>query len=109
MKLAARSLLVLLGFGTAVARAQIPFPNPLKHVVVIVQENRTPDNLFHGLLSWPGINPRNYEIATSGVSSMGQAITLTPVPLGNSYDLSHAHSAFVKMYHGGKMDGADKV
>lgn len=82
-----------------------PAPNPLsqkvQHVVVIFQENRTPDNLFHGL---PGA-----DIADSGVNSKGRIIPLTPVPLATDYDLSHTHDAFVKTYDGGKMDGADKI
>jgi phospholipase C len=72
-----------------------------QHVVVIVQENRTPDNLFHGL---PGA-----DIANSGINSAGQTITLGPTSLVTNYDLNHSHSAFVNMYDGGKMDGADKV
>jgi phospholipase C len=70
-------------------------------VVVIVQENRTPDNLFHGL---PGA-----DIANTGVNSQGQVITLAPVHLSNGYDLDHSHKAFVQMYDNGKMDGADKI
>jgi phospholipase C len=72
-----------------------------KHVVVIFQENRTPDNLFHGF--------PNADIADSGINSAGQTIQLTPIALANDYDLRHAHSAFVQMYDGGKMDGADKI
>jgi phospholipase C len=109
MKLAAQSLLVVLCFETILAHAQVPYPNPLKHVVVVVQENRTPDNLFHGLLTWPGINPRNYNIATVGVNSRSQVIRLVPVPLGSGYDLDHSNTAFLAMYDGGKMDGADKI
>ena len=45
MKLAARSLLAV-WFATVPAHAQIA---NFTHVVVIVQENRTPDNLFQGL------------------------------------------------------------
>lgn len=77
------------------------FSDKFKHVVVIFQENRTPDNLFHG---FPGA-----DIADSGVNSSGQVIPLTPIALANDYDLSHAHSAFVDMYDSGKMDGADKI
>jgi phospholipase C len=109
MKLAAQRLLVLFWFGTMVAHAQVPYPNPFKHVVVVVQENRSPDNLLHGLLTWPGINPKNYAIATVGLNSKGQVIPLTRVPLGSSYDLDHSHAAFLAMYDGGKMDGADKI
>ena len=49
------------------------FSQKFKHVVVIFQENRTPDNLFHGL---PGA-----DIADSGVNSSGQMIPLTPIAL----------------------------
>jgi len=78
-----------------------PPGSKIQHIVVIFQENRTPDNLFHGL--------PNADIANSGTNSAGQTITLTSVALANDYDLSHAHSAFVAMYDGGKMDGADKI
>ena len=76
-----------------------------QHVVVIVQENRNPDNLF-------GSNPSfeaGVDIATSGINSKGQQIPLGPVPLASCYDLGHVHSLFLKQYDGGKMDGADKV
>ena len=91
------------GSGTTVTPPPPPSPfgQKIQHVVVIFQENRTPDNLFHGL--------PNADIATSGVNSLGQTITLQPITLANNYDLSHAHTAFVKMYDGGKMDGADLV
>ncbi|HEV2488854.1 MAG TPA: alkaline phosphatase family protein [Candidatus Acidoferrales bacterium] len=81
-----------------------PPPPPsqkIKHVVVIFQENRTPDNLFHGLLG--------ADIADAGINSSGQTIALAPEPLANDYDLAHTHQAFVEMYDGGKMDGADKI
>ena len=104
-----RHLAVAALLGTVSAQAQIPYPNPFRHVVVIIQENRTPDNLFQGLLTWPGIRPGNYDIATKGINSTGKVIPLAPEPLGVPYDLSHAHAAFVAMYNGGKMDGADKI
>jgi phospholipase C len=77
------------------------FSQRFKHVVVIFQENRTPDNLFHGF--------PNADIADTGVNSSGDEIQLAPITLANDYDLSHAHNAFVSMYDGGKMDGADKI
>jgi phospholipase C len=78
-----------------------PDRHRIENVVVIFQENRTPDNLFHGL--------PNADIANAGQNSKGQQITLQPVPLANNYDLSHAHSAFLNMYDNGNMDGADRV
>lgn len=83
----------------------------IQHVVIIFQENRTPDNLFQD----PVLISRGADIASSGVNSQGQTIALTPIDLGTTgsspqnYDLSHAHSAFVSMYDGGKMDGADLI
>jgi phospholipase C len=77
----------------------------IRHVVVIFQENRTPDNLFHD----PVLIAKGADIASSGVNSSGQTITLTATSLGIDYDLSHTHSAFLEIYDNGKMDGADRV
>ncbi len=83
----------------------------IEHVVVIFQENRTPDNLFQD----PVLISRGADIRSSGLDSAGQTVPLTPTDLGTigsdplTYDLSHTHSAFAKMYDGGKMDGADKI
>lgn len=77
----------------------------IEHVVIIFQENRTPDNLFHD----QNLINAGADIASTGVNSSGQTITLQPTSLGVDYDLSHAHAAFVNMYDGGKMDGADKI
>src|SRR5438105_7612199 len=73
----------------------------IEHVVVIFQENRTPDNLFHGL--------PNGDIANSGKNSQGQTVPLTPISLVSNYDLNHTHAGFRSMWDGGKMDGADKT
>jgi phospholipase C len=95
-------LLALVGCGGAGPIAPPPPPaQKIQHIVILFQENRTPDNLFHGL--------PNADIANSGVNSLGQTIPLTPIPLANDYDLSHAHPAFLAMYDGGKMDGANKI
>lgn len=83
----------------------------IQHIVIIFQENRTPDNLFQD----PVLISRGADIASSGVNSLGQTIPLAPIDLGTTgsnpqnYDLSHAHAAFVKMYDGGKMDGANLI
>jgi phospholipase C len=102
MKVAAVLTLALpLWLISANAQAPRHDHHRIDNVVVIFQENRTPDNLFHGL--------PNADIANTGTNSQGQEITLQPGPLANNYDLSHAHSAFVNMYDNGRMDGADKV
>ena len=83
----------------------------IQHIVVIFQENRTPDNLFQD----PALVKRGADIVSSGLNSSGKTIPLSPIDLGTSgsnpqnYDLSHANAAFVAMYDGGKMDGANLI
>jgi phospholipase C len=87
--------------NTLLTVGAVTFSQVFQHVIVIFQENRTPDNLFHGL--------PNADIVNSGVNSLGNVIPLTVVPLSINYDNDHSHAAFLAMYDGGKMDGADKV
>ena len=87
-----------------------PFPNPygdskIQHVIIVFQENRTPDNLFHD----PVLIAAGADIATKGVNSSGQTVSLKPGSLGIRYDLGHSHADFIAQYDGGKMDGADMV
>jgi phospholipase C len=94
-------VLISLGGCGGVSLADQPDSQKIQHVVIIFQENRTPDNLFHGL--------PNADIANRGLNSRGQTIPLTPVSLASGYDLDHSHTAFVNMYDHGEMDGADKI
>jgi phospholipase C len=75
MKVIAAILLLLVFLGPTAAFAQARRDHhTIQNVVIIFQENRTPDNLF-------GSNPYflpGVDIATSGVNSMGQQIPLTP-------------------------------
>ena len=98
------SLLFFNGCSGASQAPHIPFtPGKIQHVVIIFQENRTPDNLFQD----PVLISAGADIASSGLNSSGQTLPLLPESLGVSYDLSHAHDAFVSQYDGGKMDGAN--
>src|ERR1035438_6642562 len=88
--------------GTFTAAAQIP---KFQHIIVIFQENRTPDNLFQGLCSAPfgsaascSTSPASsqYNIQTRDWLDRNSSSGLTqpaPVPLANQYDLSHAGAA----------------
>ncbi len=106
-----------------VAQGQI---SHFQHVVVVVQENRTPDNLFQGLCSPPyggngscGMGPGNhsYDIQTKNwldKAAPGGVIQPLSVPLANSYDLGHTHGAFrnqcdMNLAGACTMDGAAKV
>jgi len=72
----------------------------IQHVVIIFQENRTPDNLFHGL---PGA-----DIASTGVDSLGRVVPLVPVGLRTNYDIDHSHRGFTAAYNNRLMNGFDK-
>ena len=98
-------LLGMDGCGGGGAKSMPPTQGKIEHVVVIFQENRTPDNLFQD----PVLISRHADIVQSGVNSLGQTIPLSIIPLANTYDLDHSHGAFVAMYDNGKMDGADKI
>jgi phospholipase C len=93
------------GGGSSGSSTPPPPPQKIQHVVVIFQENRTPDNLFQD----PVLVQRGADIQNYGINSLGQKITLTPTTLQTDYDLNHGHDGFVEMYDSGKMDGADKV
>lgn len=113
-----RYLLWLVGLASAaygqshIAHPRIPYPNPFKHVVLIIQENRTPDNLFQTLLTYPGINAANYDLASSGlakVNGQDKVVQLTPKSLATDYDPGHSHGDFETMWDNGAMDGANSI
>ena len=73
--------------------------SPIQHVIIVVQENRTVDNLFQGLA---GANTQPY-----GLNSQNQEVPLTPEPLTAPYDLNHGHSGWVTDYNKEGMNGFD--
>jgi phospholipase C len=91
-------------------RVPTPVPTPIPsagpagkilHIVVIIQENRSFDNLFNGF--------PNADSVKSGVMVQpGAAPTTVPlaqVPLAVPCDLSHSHIAWAGDWDGGRMDG----
>ena len=70
-----------------------------KYVIVIVQENRSFDNMFH---DFPGANS-----ADTGKGHDGKTYTLQPIALKWPWVLNHSHSQFLQDYDYGKMDGFD--
>jgi phospholipase C len=87
VRLLAVALLSVVGLaGSARADAATTF----KHIVIVFQENRTPDNLFG---SAPHFEPK-VDISNTGINSMGQTVPLTPETLASCYDPAHAHSSF---------------
>jgi phospholipase C len=87
-------------FKTPIGSAGVVAPTPIQHVVIIYQENRTPDNLFQGL---PGA-----DISKTAVDSQGHRVPLHRVSLASKYDLCHRHACFERDFDGGKMNGFDR-
>jgi phospholipase C len=104
------TLVSLNGCGGGGGSTTPPPPGKIQHVVVIVQENRTPDNLFQD----PVLIGRGADIAQSGKDSHGNTIQLKKVNLAVDYDPAHNHSSFndlCDLNSAGQcqMDGADLV
>ncbi len=89
--------------GSTTAVAVVPvaraIASPIKHIIIVVQENRSFDNLFYG---FPGA-----DTATVGTLHDGTQVTLAPVPLEDGHDIGHFHFSFKTAFDAGKMDGFD--
>lgn len=80
----------------------------ISHVVIIVQENRSLDNLFQ---RFPNADVQSY-----GYTSTGQKVTLQPVPLAINWGIDHSSIDYYDACDGTgklpgtncKMDGFDK-
>jgi phospholipase C len=89
-----------------ILRARPGATGKIQHVVFIMQENRSFDNLFAG---FPGA-----DTVSSGLNSRGQTIPLTPISMAAPYDIDHSSSAFFAACDGSpagrncKMDGFDQ-
>jgi phospholipase C len=94
------------GTGPALTKPPTPTPTPTQtpaglpqHVIIVVQENRSVDNLFAG---FAGADTQAY-----GYDSKGQRIPLKQVALGAPYDPKHSHESFVTEFNNGAMNGFD--
>jgi phospholipase C len=74
--------------------------SPIKHVVFVVQENRSFNNLF---MDYPGAATRSY-----GYDTKGKKVELQPVDLAIGWDLAHDGAGFYAACDGtGKLPGTD--
>jgi phospholipase C len=97
-------LLLCCSLWTIVAHTQI---SSFTHIIVVIQENRTPDNMFQGLCSSPfgtskscSTNPTSsqYDILTSNWLDKTSSSGVTQpesIALANNYDVSHSHDGFI--------------
>ncbi len=73
----------------------------IRHVVIVIQENRSLDNLFNG---FPGA-----DTVQSATLTDGTPIQLHPVRLEDGIDVDHSHRGFEQEYDGGRNDGYTSV
>jgi phospholipase C len=71
----------------------------IQHVVIIIQENRSFDNLFN---AYPGANT-----SPTGLTKNGQTVPLSPISLTVPYDIVHGVPQFTAAWDSGKNDGFD--
>src|SRR5579862_1010384 len=84
--------------GEHVQRAA-SWSSKIQHVIIVVQENRTFDNLFNG---YPGADTQSW-----GLDHNGKRITLFNVSETAPYSVVHDHASFLTEFDNGKMDGFD--
>lgn len=120
------SALLLCGLTASPASAQAIPAGTFKHIIIVIQENRTPDNLFGAGPSKPGscnsedpfepgvdIEAGGYGyVAISSTLNERELICDTPLPL-SAYDAGisqpldpdHTFIGWGLDYHNGNMDG----
>jgi phospholipase C len=78
--------------------------SPINHIVIIVQENRSFDNLF---AKFPGADgaTRGKKRVKVGSKYVDKWVTLHASPLVIKHDIAHCWSSFKAAYDNGKMDG----
>lgn len=100
MKFATKIAFLLFVAPISYSQAQI---SSFQHIIIVIQENRTPDNMFQGLCSSPfgkstscSTNPSatQYDILTKNWLDKTSSTGVTQpasIALANSYDVSHSH------------------
>lgn len=81
---------------------------PIEHVVPMIQENRTLNNLFAG---FPGAKTSKYgyELVPSGSGYAKKRIKLYQFSLTMHNNITHLYKAFLVGYNNGEMDGFNRI
>ena len=122
MKLATIVVLLTISGDMTLALAQTNNIKQVQHVIIVIQENRSPDNMFgsdavrkrHRLP--PGADLARQGKCYDTITKTDVNITLTPWRLDACFDPHHGHEqrppindAWVETYRNGNMDGACNV
>ena len=98
-------------FGSASSagrNSRPPNPFPIQHVVLMIQENRSFNDLF---ATFPGAVGTTTGFMRSGSGKKAQSVpvALTKVPLLYKLDLNHVYPAWLQAYRNGNMDGFNLI
>jgi phospholipase C len=74
----------------------------ITHIIIVIQENRTFDNLFMG---YPGAVTQNYGMANCTSGGVSGTVKLQPLGLESWQDPNHNWQPSLTAFDGGKMDG----
>jgi phospholipase C len=100
MRTIVKCLLLLAALGAAIVHAQI---SQIQHVIVVIQENRTPDNLFQADST---LITNGADIASSGPCDTNP-VPLTGQPLATCFDVHHFHhKGWETTWNHNQMNGA---
>jgi phospholipase C len=87
-------------FGSAPRPKAAQGIDKIQNIVIIIQENRSVDNLFQG---FPGADTQSY-----GYDSAGKKVTLGSISLKTIWDVDHSSTSFLSACNGtGKYPGTD--
>ena len=106
---------LLVAIGTTIVMSACTTRTPIRHIVIVVQENRSFNSLFMG---FPGANTATTgackPLSRLGLCTHGGRIALHPITLETcrcfgGRDIQHNHAGFEIEYDDGKMDGFDLI
>jgi phospholipase C len=109
MKLAVRSLMLVSIVTTFAYTQTLPH---FQHIVIIVQENRTPDNLFGSgpvgsMCGYPDPFEPGVDIQDGGPAEGKGTICDSQIHLLTGFDPNHSYeNGWLVQWHNGAMDGA---
>jgi phospholipase C len=78
--------------------------SPIEHIVLVIQENRSFNNLF---ATFPGATGAT--VGQELIDGHSKRIKLSEVPLEAKSDPLHTYTAFLTAYNGGKMNGFNLI
>jgi phospholipase C len=105
-------LCVLAVFNAACGWGQSNNLPQVQHVVIVIQENRTPDNLFGSDAFKDQPQLPGADLAQQG-NCLGASVPLAPFELNACFNPDHGHlsphPSWEQMYNQGQMDGACNI